>query len=142
MEGGQQVLSREGLGDYYRPLAPGRYTVVVSKPGYTPVTANLTVPADGSGAQRHFVLAPEASGREGGVIYSLKAALPAGAAADPALPWQKGSRKAQLGELGLDGLDATRGRDRLYLLGAGAACAYGLWVTHARLKRRAHSRRS
>ena len=159
--GGQQptvVASRAGAGDFYRPLAPGRYTIVVSKPGFKPFAANLTVPADGSGAQRHFVLAREGSSWGGEVAFSPRGLGGGGAvtqgggasaAADGggALPWTAGRKGGE----GLDGepalgmlsaVEATRGRDRLLMLGAGAACVYGLWVTHTRLKRRSHQRRA
>lgn len=145
------VVSRAGQGDYYRPLAPGRYTVVVSKPGYKPFAANFTVPADGSGAQRHFVLAKEGSSWGGEMAHAprfLGGAAPEGAAAADSgggsfLPW-----KARLGLNGSSeagqpwSVEETRSRDRLYLLAAGAACMYGLWVTHSRLKRRSHPRRA
>jgi hypothetical protein len=43
-------------GDYYRPLAPGRYTLVVRSEGYMPSRSNVTVPENGSGVVRNFVL--------------------------------------------------------------------------------------
>lgn len=43
-------------GDYYRPLAPGRYTLLVRGEGLVPSRSNVTVPADGSGVVRNFVL--------------------------------------------------------------------------------------
>lgn len=144
------VLSRTGLGDYYRPLAPGRYTVVVSKAGYKPFAANFTVPPDGSGAQRHFVLAREGSSWAGEMAHAprfLAGAAPEDAAAASGggglLPW-----KARLGLNGSGDAgqqwtaEETRSRDRLLMLGAGAACVYGLWVTHSRLKQRSHPRRA
>ncbi|KAI7836828.1 hypothetical protein COHA_009329 [Chlorella ohadii] len=145
------VLSRAGLGDYYRPLAPGRYTVVVSKEGYKPFAANFTVPADGSGAQRHFVLAREDSSWSGEVAHAPRFLVGAAAEGTPtadgsaggALPWKARLGLGGGGDAGqLWAVEETRGRDRLLMLGAGAACAYGLWITHSRLKRRSHPRRA
>lgn len=133
------VVSREGLGDYYRPLAPGRYTVRVTKEGYKPFTVNLTVPTDGSGAQRHFVLAREGSSSSGGVAYSLKSlgASSGEGGALGALPWRGGAAAAAG-----DKVPSSRERDRLVMLAVGAAVVYGLWLTHSRLQRRAHQRRA
>lgn len=133
------VLTREGLGDYYRPLAPGRYTVTVTKEGYKPFTVNLTVPTDGSGAQRHFVLAREGSSGGGEVAYSLKSLGSGGSegGAAGALPWHSGAAAADSG-----GAHPSRGRDRLLMLAVGAAVVYGLWLTHSRLQRRTHQRRA
>ena len=44
------------LGDYYRPLVPGKYTVEVSKAGYKTTTAKVIIPKDGSGVVLDFVL--------------------------------------------------------------------------------------
>ncbi|KAL4422479.1 hypothetical protein ABPG75_008676 [Micractinium tetrahymenae] len=134
------VFSREGLGDYYRPLAPGRYTVLVTKEGYRPFMVNLTVPTDGSGAQRHFVLAREGSSSGGEVAYSLKSLGGSGGegGAEGALPWRSDAAAA-----GSDsGVPASRARDRLLMLAVGAAVVYGLWLTHSRLQRRTHQRRA
>lgn len=46
------------FGDYYRPLAPGTYSVTVSKRGYAPASAEVTVPEDGSGVHKDWVLEP------------------------------------------------------------------------------------
>lgn len=43
-------------GFFARPLAPGRYTLVATAPGYQPAEATVTVPADGSGAVAAFSL--------------------------------------------------------------------------------------
>lgn len=133
------IISRDGLGDYYRPLAPGRYTVRVTKEGYKPFTVNLTVPTDGSGAQRHFVLAREGSSSSGGVAYSLKSlgASSGEGGALGALPWRGGAAAAAG-----DKVPSSRERDRVVMLAVGAAVVYGLWLTHSRLQRRAHQRRA
>lgn len=154
------VQSHAQRGDFYRPLAPGRYTVTLSHPGFKPLTHNLTVPADGSGAQRHFLLVAEGSPGEGGVAFSLKAlarseeaaaaAAAAGGGSDGGgtLPW-KGMRKGGPADReggGLlaprDGVTATRGRDRLVMLGSGVLVVYGLWLTHTRIRKRSHPRRA
>mmetsp|Transcript_26432 Transcript_26432/g.57658 ORF Transcript_26432/g.57658 Transcript_26432/m.57658 type:complete len:493 (+) Transcript_26432:213-1691(+) len=44
------------FGDFYRPLAPGNYTVRVSANKHLPVMMNITVPADGSGLRLSFNL--------------------------------------------------------------------------------------
>lgn len=44
------------LGYYYRPLAPGKYTIEVTQKGYKPVKATVTIPTNGKGAVRDFVL--------------------------------------------------------------------------------------
>ncbi|KAI8473598.1 MAG: hypothetical protein J3K34DRAFT_410576 [Monoraphidium minutum] len=46
----------KGAGFYARPLAPGKYTLVASAPGYAPAEAAITVPADGRGVAQDFVL--------------------------------------------------------------------------------------
>jgi len=45
-------------GDYYRILAPGDYTLRVLAHGYKEATAKVSVPADGSGVTKDFLLAP------------------------------------------------------------------------------------
>ncbi|KAI8473597.1 MAG: hypothetical protein J3K34DRAFT_410572 [Monoraphidium minutum] len=50
----------KGAGFYARPLAPGKYTLVASAPGYAPAEAAITVPADGRGVAQDFLLAPAA----------------------------------------------------------------------------------
>lgn len=52
------VTSGNTFGDYYRPLAPGTYTVQVRKTGYTTAQSTVTVPASGAGVVRDFVLKP------------------------------------------------------------------------------------
>jgi carboxypeptidase D len=44
------------FGDYYRPLAPGKYTITVKKAGYKSSTASVVVPSTGKGVIRNFVL--------------------------------------------------------------------------------------
>ncbi|KAK9814699.1 hypothetical protein WJX72_010093 [[Myrmecia] bisecta] len=43
------VSASATFGDYYRPLAPGQYTVTASMDGYAPATQVVTVPADNIG---------------------------------------------------------------------------------------------
>jgi len=43
-------------GDFYRPLAPGRYKVRVSKRGFTPQITTITVPDNGEGLVKNFYL--------------------------------------------------------------------------------------
>ncbi|GAB4822565.1 hypothetical protein N2152v2_009611 [Parachlorella kessleri] len=50
------VSSRQRFGDFYRPLAPGQYGILVSSDGYLPFSTNITVPADGSGAVLDVIL--------------------------------------------------------------------------------------
>ena len=52
----KDVRSSLPFGDFYRPLAPGDYTVTVTSRGYTSYSANVTVPADGSGASLRVAL--------------------------------------------------------------------------------------
>jgi hypothetical protein len=143
------------VGDFYRPLAPGRYTLVVSKEGFKPFSVNLTVPADGSGAQRHFVLAPEGSSSSGEVAYSLRnLAHPPDSSTDGSesdgssdggsLPWKKGGGAGgALSGAVLSLQAATRAKDRVLMLSLGALVVYGLWVTHSRLQRRSgHERKA
>ncbi|GAB4823357.1 hypothetical protein N2152v2_010403 [Parachlorella kessleri] len=52
------VKSKSPYGDFYRPLAPGDYTVMFSAPGYVTETTNVTVPGDGSGVGLDVFLAP------------------------------------------------------------------------------------
>mgnify|MGYP001810808994 CR=1 FL=1 len=122
--------------------------MVVSKEGYQTLAANLTVPADGSGAQRHFLLAAEGAEGGGEITHSLRSlgktaegVAPDGAAA-AALPWH-GGRKGEPGGGAEDGggEGGTRSRDRWLMLATGGVCVYGLWSTHLRLQRRSHTRR-
>ena len=147
------VVSREGAGDFYRPLAPGRYTLVVSKEGFKPFSVNLTVPADGSGAQRHFVLAPEGSSSSGEVAYSLRnLAHPPDSSTEGSegdgssgggLPWNEGGGGSALSGAALSLQAATRAKDRVLMMSLGALVVYGLWVTHSRLQRRTgHQRKA
>jgi hypothetical protein len=57
IEGSDFVVKSNSIyGDFYRPLAPGKYTVVVRREGYPTARSNITVPADGAGVIRDFVL--------------------------------------------------------------------------------------
>ena len=133
------TVSRDKFGDYYRPLAPGRYTVVVSCEGYKPLSINLTIPEDGSGAQRHFLLAPESSSGSSEVSYSLRMLAQPGEVGS-VLPWKAArAPRRSSAEAGISGgaePTTSRGRDRLLMLGAGAATVYGLLITHRRLQRK------
>jgi hypothetical protein len=140
----RSVLTRDGFGDFYRPLAPGRYTVTVSKAGFKPLSVNLTVPEDGSGAQRHFVLAREGSSSEGEVAYTPHGLAPTAAAegGGSVLPWKAARRRGGGGPDAAGTLTAaTRARDRMLMMGAGVLVVYGLWVTHRRLSPRSLMRR-
>jgi carboxypeptidase D len=44
------------FGDYYRPLAPGKYTITAKRAGYKPVTVSVVVPSTGKGVIQNFVL--------------------------------------------------------------------------------------
>ena len=44
LDGAPAALSRAPFGDFYRPLAPGGYGVLVTAEGYSPFSANITVP--------------------------------------------------------------------------------------------------
>ena len=44
------------FGDYYRPLAPGKYKLTVKKAGYKTTSATVVVPASGKGVIQNFVL--------------------------------------------------------------------------------------
>lgn len=138
------TASRDKFGDYYRPLAPGRYMVMVSKDGYKPFSVNLTVPADGSGAQRHFVLAREDSSSSSDVAFNLRSLEPSSSSDDSGtvLPWKAGRKGGSaVIEPGSTVSAASRSRDRSLMLGAGAVVVYGLWVTHRRLSPRSLMRR-
>lgn len=58
--------SRQPLGDFYRPLAPGQYGVLVAAEGYASFSANVTVPEDGSGVALDVVLLPLGPAGSGG----------------------------------------------------------------------------
>jgi carboxypeptidase D len=53
--------SDPATGFFARPLAPGRYTVVASAPGYVAASAEVVVPAGGAGVVNDFVLKRAAS---------------------------------------------------------------------------------
>ena len=55
------LQSGDTFGNFYRPLAPGRYTVTVRKTGYKPAQATVTVPTSGAGVARTFALTPTAT---------------------------------------------------------------------------------
>ena len=140
---GRDATSREGLGDFYRPLAPGRYFVEVSKPGFKPFTTNITVPADGSGAQRHFVLAPEGSSSDSAMAFGLRS-LGRGELRD-------GSGAHLAAAAGDGGVGPGGGmmfeagshlRNHLGMLTLGGVVVWGLWHTHQRLQRRSHQRKA
>lgn len=57
VEGSDMVVkSTAEFGDFYRPLAPGEYTVIVEKEGYNTIRTNVTVPKDGRGVIKHLTL--------------------------------------------------------------------------------------
>lgn len=57
VSGNTMATSARGpLAYYNKPSAPGTYAVTASAPGYTSVTATVTVPANGQGVTRNFVL--------------------------------------------------------------------------------------
>jgi carboxypeptidase D len=51
-------VSKSGatFGDYYRPLAAGRYSITVKRAGYKTATATVLVPSNGKGVIKNFVL--------------------------------------------------------------------------------------
>ncbi|KAL4531307.1 hypothetical protein Ndes2437A_g08645 [Nannochloris sp. 'desiccata'] len=55
---GNARVSNSGakFGDYYRPLAPGKYTITVKKAGYKSASVAVVVPRNGKGVIRNFVL--------------------------------------------------------------------------------------
>lgn len=55
---GNARVSKSGaeFGEYYRPLAPGKYTITVKKAGYKSASVAVVVPKNGKGAIRKFVL--------------------------------------------------------------------------------------
>lgn len=65
--------SHQPFGDFYRPLAPGSYGVLVTREGCQPFSTNITVPEDGSGAVLDVILIAQPGGggeAEGGVAGS------------------------------------------------------------------------
>lgn len=96
------VTTGSKYGNYYRPLAPGKYTVIVTSEGYSAMRANITVPSSGSGVKKDFV---------------LKQKRPDNAQA---------SKK----DLPLTMTSAEQQRDNLVLLLGGVLILYGLWLTH------------
>lgn len=57
VEGSNMIVkSTVEFGDFYRPLAPGKYTITVQKEGYTTFRTNVTVPRDGRGVSKDFIL--------------------------------------------------------------------------------------
>lgn len=50
------VQSHLPFGTFYRPLAPGKYKIRASAPGYSTSVIEVEVPADGSGTYLEFLL--------------------------------------------------------------------------------------
>ena len=101
-------------GDFYRPLAPGKYTVVVRREGFSPSRANITVPASGAGVVRDFVL-------------RQKRVSPAAA----------GTTTPSGMKMMVESLSpAEQQRDNLLLLGAGVLVLYMLWLVHRQMVHR------
>mmetsp|Transcript_4573 Transcript_4573/g.8325 ORF Transcript_4573/g.8325 Transcript_4573/m.8325 type:complete len:544 (-) Transcript_4573:1669-3300(-) len=59
VQGISKDMSTGPLGDFYRPLAPGTYTVTASAYGYKAHSKEATVPRDNSGVKLEFLLLPE-----------------------------------------------------------------------------------
>ena len=103
------VKSHPVWGDYYRPLAPGKYTVVVRKEGYPTARSNITVPEDGKGVIRDFVLRPKrtntstVAGRKG-MMITVSA--------------------------------ATEREHAIILILVGVGMMWGLWIIHRRMVHR------
>lgn len=103
----QPVFSRPQFGDYYRPLAPGEYKVVVQKPGFEALVVDIIVPADSTGLRQDFVLVPAAASQV--ASERLQTAVAA---------------------------DSSQRQPRLKLLLVGVAVAAGGWLLYKRLSRR------
>uniref|UniRef100_A0A061S7Q8 Carboxypeptidase D n=1 Tax=Tetraselmis sp. GSL018 TaxID=582737 RepID=A0A061S7Q8_9CHLO len=58
-----KAIRASRFGDFYRPLAPGNYTVTASAAGYMAQSKEVAIPRDGSGARLEFVL-PSAGDRD------------------------------------------------------------------------------
>jgi hypothetical protein len=57
VEGIDKVLkSKHSFGNFYRPLAPGEYTLIFSSAGFSPEIANMTVLEDDSGIELEVYL--------------------------------------------------------------------------------------
>jgi carboxypeptidase D len=79
--------SDPATGFYARPLAPGRYTLVATAPGFEAAEAELVVPSNGAGVVKGFQLKPKAGARGAADEREQPAALVAAArAAAPAAP--------------------------------------------------------
>jgi hypothetical protein len=63
VEGIDKVIkSKQRFGDFYRPLAPGVYTLTFTAAGFSPETVNVTVPDDRSGVALNVYLSRSAMG--------------------------------------------------------------------------------
>ena len=51
------IKSGADFGNFYRPLAPGKWTVTASLPGHGNSSVPITIPEDGSGVVLEFQLA-------------------------------------------------------------------------------------
>jgi carboxypeptidase D len=95
-------------GEYYRALAPGKYTLIIKAAEYPAARINVTVPTSGRGVVRDFVLRkgpkPKASSFNARKVLVSQSSLP----------------------LRYDGL---------VLVGVGGVVVYGLWWSHKRLGR-------
>eukprot|EP00887_Chlorella_sp_A99_P003980 scaffold11.g3980.t1 len=133
----KMVHSRAKWGDYYRPLAPGEYKVTVSKAGYRSATALVTVPADGSGVRRDFVLAPARTGSRPPVTLDGELQELSELSEDGEAVLTVSSTGGDLEAEAAAGLLAgplTPPRAALLALGAGGM-ALGYWATSRRARR-------
>jgi hypothetical protein len=113
VDGAISVMTGWQHGEYHRPLAPGRYTLVVRSEGYSPSRSNVTVPADGSGVVRNFVLHPRRPAR---------AAAAAG-----------GSASAAAAKLMATMSEREPRGDNMFLVIGGLSLLLGLWQIHKRM---------
>lgn len=114
---GFEFVVRSGRihGDYYRPLAPGRYTLLVRKDGYMPSRSNVTVPEDGSGVMRNFVLRERKPPATRNMVMTASSVIAAAADISP----------------------HDQVRDHMTLVTGGLVLLLGLWDIHKRMVRRA-----
>lgn len=115
------VKSKELHGDYYRPLAPGKYTIVVRKQGFTTERAQIEVPDGTNGIIRNFVLRRR-SGKSGGRVGVMDG--------------KSAGEKSDDGDGKVEVFYEQKLHDGVLMVLIGGVVLNGLWITHKRLSGR------
>lgn len=109
------AVSTNDFGMFYRPLSPGNHIVIVRSKGLPEARANITIPTDGSGVVRDFVL------RSGPQIMDHNSSL------------------FSIRKVLLDKQDSSIHQNGIFFAFVGSTLLYGLWRSHKHLRRQQRS---